>query len=509
MFTDRIRVESAPSAFLRVLFGSEERLMRVRHRIPSIFNLSMVDVLCCALGCVILLWLINLREAKHHEESAEEQNRQITERLDRIRADRDSAFGMLMSLEAQITAVEGEKADLQKRLSAKQSEAEKTAKRIAALEGDLRERTKRHEAEMARAEELERKLKDAGGRVLALEKNLRASEKRGESESARGQELAEELAAAKKRLHDLQATAKLMPALRADLKEARAQYAAEKSLAGALEKEIAQRMRELKDAGISLEALQVVRRNLESDLDKRDKELALARRNMAALRNEKKVLEGEAGRVRAAAENRFAGISLTGRRVVFLVDMSGSMELVDEDTPAPGKWAEVGNTVARLMRSMPDLERYQVVVFAEKATFLSKGEEWLDYDTQSSPERVQRDLAAIKPKGGTNMYAALETAFRMRGKGLDTIYLLSDGLPNLGEGLNLATSTTLKDVERNDILAKHIRKTLKASWNRALPGRPRVRINTIGFFYESPDVGAFLWALARENEGSFVGMSKP
>ena len=35
--------------------------MNVRHRIPSIFNLSMVDVLCCALGCVILLWLFYLR----------------------------------------------------------------------------------------------------------------------------------------------------------------------------------------------------------------------------------------------------------------------------------------------------------------------------------------------------------------------------------------------------------------------------------------------------------------
>ena len=44
--------------------------MRVRHRIPSIFNLSMVDVLCCALGCVILIWLINLRESKQHEEQA-------------------------------------------------------------------------------------------------------------------------------------------------------------------------------------------------------------------------------------------------------------------------------------------------------------------------------------------------------------------------------------------------------------------------------------------------------
>jgi hypothetical protein len=41
------------------------------------------------------------------------------------------------------------------------------------------------------------------------------------------------------------------------------------------------------------------------------------------------------------------------------------------------------------------------------------------------------------------------------------------------------------------------------------PGQARVRINSIGFFYESPEVGAFLWALSRENDGSFVGMSRP
>ena len=38
--------------------------MRVHHRIPTIFNLSMVDMLCCALGCVILLWLLNMRDAR-------------------------------------------------------------------------------------------------------------------------------------------------------------------------------------------------------------------------------------------------------------------------------------------------------------------------------------------------------------------------------------------------------------------------------------------------------------
>ncbi len=314
------------------------------------------------------------------------------------------------------------------------------------------------------------------------------------------------MTAAKTRLKDLQATANLVPVLRTDLKDAKEQYAAEKALASALEKEIAKRMRELKDADKGLEALQTTRRSLERDLDSRDRELALARRSMATLQSEKKTLESETARVRAAADNRFAGIALTGRRVVFLVDMSGSMDLVDEETPAPTKWTEVRNTVARLMRSMADLEKYQVLVFAEQPAFLFRGDEgWQDYDGQSSPERVLRGLATVKPKGGTNMYAALEAAFSMRAKGLDTIYVLSDGLPNLGEGLTVEASRILKEVERNDILAKHIRKTLKTDWNRVLPGQPRVRINTIGFFFESPDVGAFLWALcARTTAASWA-----
>ena len=63
-------------------------------------------------------------------------------------------------------------------------------------------------------------------------------------------------------------------------------------------------------------------------------------------------------------------------------------------------------------------------------------------------------------------------------------------------------------VERGERLGKHVRRILDSDWNRALAGK-RVKIHAIGFYFESPDVGAFLWALARENDGSFVGMSKP
>src|SRR5215510_11572369 len=38
--------------------------MRVRHKIPNVFSLSMMDVLCCALGCVILLWLLGAKQAE-------------------------------------------------------------------------------------------------------------------------------------------------------------------------------------------------------------------------------------------------------------------------------------------------------------------------------------------------------------------------------------------------------------------------------------------------------------
>jgi hypothetical protein len=332
-----------------------------------------------------------------------------------------------------------------------------------------------------------------------------------------------------------------VPGLRRDLKAAEEKYATEEALARALEKEVARRLQELKDAGKRLEIVQTAKSGLERDLENRDKELSSARaykdklvvalqqvealekqlgdrkrevvevtRSLETLQGEKKDLQTRVAQVQAAAENRFAGIALTGRRVVFLVDMSGSMELVDETTPAPYKWEGVRNTIVRLMRSMPDLEKYQVIVFAERPAFLfGDSGDWLDFDPRTSTDRVLKGLASIKPTGGTDMYAGLQTAFRLRAKGLDTIYLLSDGLPNLGEGLPVSSGRPLTDVERNDTLSKYIRKTLKSSWNRAGTGQPRVRINTIGFFYESPDVGAFLWALARENDGSFVGMSKP
>jgi hypothetical protein len=220
-------------------------------------------------------------------------------------------------------------------------------------------------------------------------------------------------------------------------------------------------------------------------------------------------VEREKQALAVSVEARFAGIELTGQRVIFLVDMSGSMEMLDDKTEAPLKWTEVRQTIVKLMRSLPKLEKYQLITFAPAIDYpLGGAGKWLEHDPKSSPEQALKALAAIKPRGGTNMYIALDEAFKYRKQGLDTIYLLSDGLPNQGEGLTPTEQKTLTGIDRGVALGKHIRAMLKSTWNRPSDGR-RVRIHTIGFFYESPDLGSFLWALARENDGSFVGMSRP
>jgi hypothetical protein len=491
--------------------------MRVRHKVPSLFTLSMVDVLCCALGCVILLWLLNARqaveaEAEHRQELDEAQaaaraasdeaaarGRGESERLNaalgRLLADREEAAGLQARLEGQVRVLEESRLALESRLKEEQALAaglrgklKTSTSLLVRLEGDAKDRAallagerKRAGALAGRAAAQEEELKKLAGELARARDAVRAGQKRSDALASTIDERQREL-----------------DALGGSLADARS------ALAG-LKKSLAQRDKELAAYRDRTRDAEERARFLTDQLGERQAAMTAAARALAALEKEKRSL-------RAAADNRFAGIELTGKRVIFLVDTSGSMAFVDEKTPAPHKWVEVRRTVARLMQSLPGLEKFQLITFAEKSSYpLGGAGKWLDYDAKAGPKKVLEALAAAKPAGGTNMYAALDAAFRYRADGLDTVYLLSDGLPNLGEGLSAEQERALKDneVQRGAALGRHVRLKLTLAWNRRQPGRPRVRVNTIGFFYESPDLGAFLWALARENDGSFVGMSKP
>ncbi|HLN33347.1 MAG TPA: VWA domain-containing protein [Gemmataceae bacterium] len=442
--------------------------MRVRHRIPTIFNLSMVDVLCCALGCVILLWLFNLHDARQRAVTVGE----TTERLRDTQAHLDQTTSQLQS-------VLHERDDLVVRAAASAKERDQVRRelelargRMSAIGKELGTVKKQKDALSQEERALTREKADMDQRLTALEDLLRKKDAQAKSSARRLNDLTEQLQDAASRSKSLSAEV------------------------------LAYRTR-LADAEGRAKTMQAQAGNEKKDL-------AEANHAIEILQGEQKDLRNKLERAQAAVENRFEGIMLTGRRVLFLVDMSGSMDLVDERTPDANKWLGVRQALAKVMRSLPELEKFQVIVFSDNFSYLLGSDgRWLDFDPKASVERAVQALAATKPTGSTNMHDAFQAAFRFRASGLDTIYVFSDGLPNSGAGLTNEQANSLNETDRSSILAKHIRNLLRRDWNREIAGQARVRINTIGFFYESPDVGAFLWALARENDGSFVGMSKP
>jgi hypothetical protein len=503
--------------------------MANRNRIPTVFSIYMLDVICCALGCVILLWQLSNMEAEQQTEAAqkgEESARLALARWRQANSEVDSATAEIESLRAALLAAQSK----DERLSI---EMARTAKDLDEATRVITLRKKEYDALRDAWMLSEALLKGSRGDLEKLRDQHKLATLDLASKIKTNAELLLQLSAADKKT---QALAKLTAVQKIDAQEAakrlREQLAHLQNIElknKDLDKQAGELRATRKDAlnKAVLSALRV--KVLEQDLDKARKDLVASSDQIAAfqkqlgtvsravddtkatiagLQGEKAALNARVRAIQAEADQRFAGIALTGKNVLFLVDMSGSMAMTDESTLDPEKWPLVCETVAQLMRSLKDLQFYQVLLFSDKVRYpMGKAATWLRYNPIETPKQVAATLKTIKPEGETNMYAVFAEAFRYREAALDTIYVLSDGLPNAGEGLP-AGADKLSENERNTILSKHLRNKLKNDWNRPLATQKRVRINSIGYFFESPDVGAFLWALSREHDGSFVGMSK-
>jgi hypothetical protein len=504
--------------------------MQTRRRVPTVFNIYMLDVICCALGCVVLLWQVSHQEAEQQTAAAEQA------RVNYERASKEvlSASTEASQLKATLVASEAKARQLAIDLetsralaAARLQEHEKSLALLSTKEDAL----KKLRGELADAAETQRKMSvavaDKDKLSAALKAQLATTEKKAselEKEVAAQQRTndstARRLREQQALLQDAEARNKKLDneasELRGDAKETQAKLTIAQLRMKLVDQDLQRARKDLVESGQRYKDLMAAHDNVSKQLAGSAKDLALARATLANLEEDKSKLESEAAlllararEMQALAEQRFAGIELKGENVVFLVDMSGSMDLIDSQTQDPDKWPKVCEVVARLMRSLAGLKRYQVILFSDRPRYLFGHEgQWLKYEPASSADAALETLKRTKPKGETNLHLAFTEAFRYRPLGLDTIYLLSDGLPNAGEGLP-ADAVQLSDAKRSEILSRNLRQKLRTDWNRPLADSRRVHINTIGFFFESPDVGAFLWALAREQDGSFVGMSKP
>ncbi|MFO0804877.1 MAG: VWA domain-containing protein [Gemmataceae bacterium] len=413
----------------------------------------------------------------------------------------------ISQLTTQLGAVRTEKDDLARRLGIAQAEAKAANALLDSTKLALNSAEKKIEISAKDLAALRAKTDDADDLLKKKQKDVDALTKKSMDVQTAADELAKLI---RKRDEEIAVLVKSSADAKKLLDDSNAKLAATKKDLEAANAKSAAEMADNKSAAVKKDAELAAAAGTIKDLTKKMNDLNAT---IIDLQGEKAKLGDKVDKIIRDAESRFAGIAMTGKSAVFLVDMSGSMNKLDLNTEAPNKWATVCETVAKVMRSIPTLERYQVIVFSSNAKWLMTADsEWQKYEGEKSVTAVRDALLKVKPEGDTNMHSAFEMVFALRPRGLDTVYFFSDGLPTSGPGLTQAQENAnppLKENERGEILGKYIREKMVRDWNRALGATPRVKIHAIGFFFESPDVGAFLWAMARENDGSFVGMSRP
>lgn len=225
--------------------------------------------------------------------------------------------------------------------------------------------------------------------------------------------------------------------------------------------------------------------------------------------NQAKVFGGEVelgkGKLTSTAKNdqgRFYGIPQVATRIVYVLDISGSMEVSMEDP----RWIDGGPVAARddedsrfdaasreLIRATRRLRRgtqFAVVFYHSHVVPVHAA---LIPATKDNLTKLEQTIARVGPSGSTNIYEALDHSLRLANvhpdsKGpnkADAIYLISDGSPTSSKGKSEPPERTLIAVK---------------TWN----AHQRVAIHTIGIGAQHN--ASFLQALAAQNGGEYYAV---
>ena len=168
-------------------------------------------------------------------------------------------------------------------------------------------------------------------------------------------------------------------------------------------------------------------------------------------------LEEETDASAAAEESigvTFFGIRTDSRRVMFVLDLSGSMNFAmvprdnpDDDPQKPydmprkDEFSRLDVAKTELMRALGGLEEgsiFNIVMYASDVWTWK--DELVEMEEDTRP-KISEFLDGIEAVGATNLYSALEVALDLSGAHasekwqepeIDTIFVLSDGRPSVG-----------------------------------------------------------------------------
>ncbi|HEX9786036.1 MAG TPA: hypothetical protein VGA56_25335 [Opitutaceae bacterium] len=202
------------------------------------------------------------------------------------------------------------------------------------------------------------------------------------------------------------------------------------------------------------------------------------------------------------------GFNFEGNYVVFMIEASGGMvadsvdeaiamiSVPDEQKRKAVKWRRVVRSVQWIITNLRPNQVYQIMIFNQDALPLipEREHEWFQPLDRSTTAEVLKRLEEVTPKGGANHERAF-VSLRGLFPSVDSVMLLTDGLPTLSDSHASSSVTTDSDRER--------------FFRDALRVVPRqTPINTILYPMTGDPAAAFLyWQLADVSHGALISPS--
>jgi len=186
----------------------------------------------------------------------------------------------------------------------------------------------------------------------------------------------------------------------------------------------------------------------------------------------------------AGEGSTFYGIHTFSKRVLFILDISGSMDQVPkggEGPPRP-KIQVARQELLGFILSLDENATFNVIFFNHEVV---PWQQKMVEATETAKRRAKKWIESQDPVGGTNIHDALEAGFRMATGGggsepvVDTLFFLTDGRPTAGK------------VQDADAILEEVKE-----WNRTA----RLTIHCVGVGDHDQ---AFMEALARIGGGEY------
>ena len=259
-----------------------------------------------------------------------------------------------------------------------------------------------------------------------------------------------------------------------------------------------------------------------TDLEEQENSIQEDPNNMDKLRQQVEQLEEETAQMEEiefgdtvrkfsgdGVRQYLTGLKLGGERVLILVDGSASMladtvvnalrrrNMDDDQKQQSVKWQWTMRTVEWLLAQLPPSSRYQVYIFNAEATPVSPDTDgiWLDAADSLALETSVRDLSNHVPNSGTSLVNAFSVLADFDDQP-DNIFLLTDGLPTMGE----------RAPKKLRVTPSQRRKYFNLALTKIPAG---ISVNTILFPFDGdPEAAALYWKLALDTDGAFIAPSR-